>query len=83
MILENMFESQYLKLIIVIILALVLTFAHEIKVIHEPWLLLLIGIITLFLLINNVVNMGIIFMMVALVLIVYNIQIVNKDNTRQ
>jgi membrane-bound ClpP family serine protease len=77
---DDIFNNQFYKLCIGFILALVLTFSHEIQVIKEYWILLIVISITLLLINDSLSNdFGIILLLSALLIITYN-QNVNKKS---
>lgn len=77
---DDIFNNQFYKLCIGFILSLVLAFSHEIQVLKEYWILLIVISITLLLINDNLSNdFGIILLLSALLIITYN-QNVNKKS---
>jgi hypothetical protein len=77
---DVIFNNNFYKLCIGFILSLLLTFAHEIHVLKEYWILIPIAIVTLLLLSNNISNdLGIILLMIAILILTYN-QTINKKS---
>ncbi len=73
---DIIFDNIYFKLIIAIVLALFISFSNEIELFYKPYVLLIIGILTIFLfVIKSNIDIGILYLMVALFVIVYNQQI--------
>lgn len=73
------FDNIYFKLIIAIILALFIAFSNEIDLFYKPLVLVLIGALTIILFVmESNIDMGILYLMVALFVIVYNQQLYNK-----
>ncbi len=74
--LDIIFDNIYFKLIIAIILALFISFSNEVEIFYKPYILFIIGIVTIFLfVIDSKIDMGILYLMVALFVVVYNQQI--------
>lgn len=77
--LDVFFDNIYYRLLIASILALVLTFPNELKILQNPWMLVLIGILTVSLVLFDVVNdVGITILMMCLFVVVYNIQTLRR-----
>lgn len=73
---DIIFDNIYFKLIIAIVLSLFIAFSNEIQLFYKPSILLLIGVITIILFVmESNIDMGILYLMVALFVIVYNQQI--------
>jgi uncharacterized membrane protein YhaH (DUF805 family) len=80
---NEVFNNPFYKLCIGIIIALVLTFAHDIHILKEWWVLFLVAFITLLLLSLNILDdLGIILLMIALLIITYN-QNINRINKKK
>jgi hypothetical protein len=73
------FDNFYFKLGIAVIMALLLTFSSDIKILYSKIILISILFILLFMIIYNLnEDMGIIILLVALFLLSYNNVIMNK-----
>lgn len=76
---DIIFDNIYFKLIIAIILALFVAFSNEIELFYRPIVLVLIGALTIILFVmESNIDMGILYLMVALFIVVYNQQLYNK-----
>ena len=81
--LDIIFDNIYFKLIIAIILALFISFSNEVELFYKPYILLLIGVLTVFLfVIDSNIDIGILYLMVALFVVVYNQQLHNDFNEK-
>jgi hypothetical protein len=70
---DVIFNNNFYKLCIGFILSLVLTFSHELHILKEYWILILITILTIMLLSKELSNdLGIILLMIALLILTYN-----------
>jgi hypothetical protein len=70
---DVIFNNNFYKLCIGFILSLVLTFSHELHILKEYWILILITILTIILLSKELSNdLGIILLMIALLILTYN-----------
>lgn len=67
-----LFESFYFKLIIGILMALILTFADDFKILKNKFILISIGLALILMLLNNIDDIGIILLLIALFIISYN-----------
>lgn len=73
MIINTILESVYTKLLLVVMLALMITFAHEIEAFKSVWTLLFVGVLTVVFYMNTAYdNLGILLLMVSLFIVVYN-----------
>jgi len=70
---DFIFENIYYKLCIAIVISLIITFSHEIKILKEYWILIIITFICL--LSFSTGDIGIILLMIALTLITFNLQV--------
>lgn len=69
----TIFESVYTKLLLVVMLALMITFAHEIEPFKSIWTLVLIAVLTVVFYMNTAYDdLGILLLMVSLFIVVYN-----------
>ena len=77
--LDDLLTNAYIKAFIVIILALCLTFVHDLEIFKSRVILPLIGILTLLMMAHNVSrDFGIIILMTCLFVTVYNRQVINR-----
>lgn len=77
---DIIFDNIYFKLIIAIVLALFIAFSNEIELFYRPIVLVLIGVLTIILFVmESNIDMGILYLMVALFVVVYNQQLYNKN----
>ncbi len=77
---DIIFDNIYFKLIIAIVLALFIAFSNEIELFYRPIVLVLIGVLTIILFVmESNIDMGILYLMVALFVVVYNQQLHNKN----
>ena len=77
---DIIFDNIYFKLIIAIILALFIAFSNEIELFYKPSVLVVIGVLTIILFVmKSNIDMGILYLMVALFVVVYNQQLYNKQ----
>ena len=67
-----LFEIFYFKLIIGILMALILTFADDFKILKNKFILISIGLALILMLLNNIDDIGIILLLIALFIISYN-----------
>lgn len=75
---DIIFENIYYKICIALIISLLLTFSHEIKLLKEYWVLIIIAFICL--LSFSTGDIGIVLLMIALLAITFNIQLkINKN----
>jgi len=78
---DDIFNNSFYKLCIGFIIALVLTFSHEIHILKEWWVLFFVAFVTILLVSSNLSDdFGIILLMIALLLITYNQNINNNKN---
>ena len=69
------YANKYFRLFIVAMLALIVSFANELKILNERWVLFLTGtIIVLVVMHDPSIEVGLIFILVALFIVIYNQQ---------
>lgn len=74
-IIDYIFNNNFYKLCIAFIIVLMITFSHELIILKQYWVLICVSFVTFLLLSNNIENdLGIILLMVALLIIIYNEQ---------
>lgn len=83
MLFNQIFESLYTKFFIVVMLALMITFVHEVDLFKSVWALVIIGGLTLLFYFNTSYDdLGILLLLIALFIVVYNQQL-NAKYSRQ
>lgn len=78
-----MIKDAWFKLVAVLLLCAAITFVNDVELFKSPWMLTLVGIVTVALGVNNVTeDLGILALMVCLFVLVYDLQVMETTPSR-
>lgn len=81
---DLLLTNVYIRLFIATMLALIIAFSHELSILNERWMLGLIGVLLIMILIYDpTMDNGIVLLLVALFIVVYNQQSRNQLMTEK